>query len=93
MLKRLKTDRTHLLYQHRVDSHVLIGDAWPCGQGISEASAQTVRRAYAVQPALAEILPLCEEFRHRIRPVEPAPTRLFDRDDRHDLHHHGLAGR
>jgi aryl-alcohol dehydrogenase-like predicted oxidoreductase len=63
-LKRLKVDAVDLLYQHRVDPNVPIEDvAGTVGElidqgkvkgfGLSEASAQTVRRAHAVQPVTA----------------------------------------
>jgi len=64
MLKRLKTDRIDLLYQHRVDPDVAIedvagavGDLIAEGKvkhfGLSEAGADTIRRAHAVQPVTA----------------------------------------
>lgn len=64
MLKRLRTDRIDLLYQHRVDPNVPIEDVAgtvkeliAAGKvrhfGLSEASAQTMRRAHAVQPITA----------------------------------------
>jgi len=63
-LKRLKVDSIDLLYQHRVDPHVPIEDVAgtvkeliAAGKvrhfGLSEAGAQTVRRAHAVQPVTA----------------------------------------
>jgi aryl-alcohol dehydrogenase-like predicted oxidoreductase len=63
-LKRLRTDRIDLLYQHRVDPQVPIEDvAGAVGQliaegkvkhfGLSEAGVQTIRRAHAVQPVTA----------------------------------------
>jgi aryl-alcohol dehydrogenase-like predicted oxidoreductase len=63
-LKRLKTDRIDLFYQHRVDPEVPIEDvAGAVGEliregkvghfGLSEAGAQTIRRAHAVQPIAA----------------------------------------
>jgi pyridoxine 4-dehydrogenase len=63
-LKRLKTDRIDLFYQHRVDPEVPIEDvAGTVRQlieegkvkhfGLSEAGAQTIRRAHAVQPVSA----------------------------------------
>jgi aryl-alcohol dehydrogenase-like predicted oxidoreductase len=86
-LKRLKTDRIDLLYQHRVDPDVpiedvagtvkqLIADGKVRHFGLSEAGAQTLRRAHAVQPVTAlqseyslwardpeaEVLPACEEL-------------------------------
>ena len=63
-LKRLKTDRIDLFYQHRVDPQVPIEDVAGAVKdliaagkvkhfGLSEASAQTIRRAHAVQPVSA----------------------------------------
>ena len=87
MLKRLRTDYIDLLYQHRVDPEVPIeevaGAVKELAQegkvkyfGLSEAAAETIRRAHAVMPVTAiqseyslwtrepepEILPLCEEL-------------------------------
>jgi aryl-alcohol dehydrogenase-like predicted oxidoreductase len=64
MLRRLKTDRIDLLYQHRVDPNVPIEDVAGTVQeliqegkvkhfGLSEAGAKTIRRAHAVQPVAA----------------------------------------
>jgi aryl-alcohol dehydrogenase-like predicted oxidoreductase len=86
-LKRLKTDVIDLLYQHRVDPTVPIEDVAGAVKdliaegkmrhfGLSEAGAQTIRRAHAGQPVTAvqseyslwtrgpevEILPTCEEL-------------------------------
>jgi aryl-alcohol dehydrogenase-like predicted oxidoreductase len=63
-LKRLRTDRIDLLYQHRVDSKIpiedvagtvkqLIAEGKVLHFGLSEASAATIRRAHAVQPVSA----------------------------------------
>jgi aryl-alcohol dehydrogenase-like predicted oxidoreductase len=63
-LRRLRTDRIDLLYQHRVDPDVPIEDvAGTVKQliqegkvkhfGLSEAGVQTIRRAHAVQPVTA----------------------------------------
>ncbi len=63
-LRRLRTDRIDLLYQHRVDPQVPIEDvagtvrelmhAGKVGHfGLSEAGAGTIRRAHAVQPVTA----------------------------------------
>jgi aryl-alcohol dehydrogenase-like predicted oxidoreductase len=63
-LKRLKTDVIDLLYQHRVDPDVPIEDVAGAVKdlirqgkvkhfGLSEAGAQTIRRAHAVQPVTA----------------------------------------
>jgi len=86
-LKRLNTDVIDLYYQHRVDPDVPIEDVAGAVKeliqagkvkhfGLSEAGAQTIRRAHAVQPVTAlqseyslwfrdhekEILPTCEEL-------------------------------
>lgn len=86
-LKRLRTEVIDLFYQHRVDLDVPIEDVAGAVKdliqqgkvkhfGLSEASAQTIRRAHAVQPVAAvqseyslwtrdpeaEVLPACEEF-------------------------------
>jgi aryl-alcohol dehydrogenase-like predicted oxidoreductase len=86
-LKRLKTDVIDLFYQHRVDPTVPIEDVAGAVKdliqqgkvqhfGLSEAGAQTIRRAHAVQPVTAvqseyslwsrdpeaEVLPTCEEL-------------------------------
>jgi aryl-alcohol dehydrogenase-like predicted oxidoreductase len=63
-LKRLKTDVIDLFYQHRVDPEVPIEEAAGTVKeliragkvrhfGLSEAGAQTIRRAHAVQPVTA----------------------------------------
>ncbi|MBD8696998.1 aldo/keto reductase [Stenotrophomonas sp. CFBP 13718] len=63
-LKRLRTDRIDLFYQHRVDPNVPIEDVAGTVRdliaegkvqhfGLSEAAAATVRRAHAVQPVTA----------------------------------------
>ena len=63
-LRRLRTDRIDLFYQHRVDPAVPIEEvAGTVGElitegkvlhfGLSEASAATIRRAHAVQPVTA----------------------------------------
>ncbi len=63
-LKRLKTDVIDLFYQHRVDPNVPIEDVAGAVKdliqagkvkhfGLSEAGAQTIRRAHAVQPVTA----------------------------------------
>jgi aryl-alcohol dehydrogenase-like predicted oxidoreductase len=63
-LRRLRTDRIDLLYQHRVDPTVPIEDvAGAVGEliadgkvrhfGLSEAGARTIRRAHAVHPVTA----------------------------------------
>lgn len=95
-LRRLKTDIIDLLYQHRVDPDVPIEDVAGTVKdliaegkvkhfGLSEAGAQTLRRAHAVQPVSAlqseyslwwrepeqEILPLLEELGIGFVPFSP----------------------
>jgi aryl-alcohol dehydrogenase-like predicted oxidoreductase len=63
-LKRLRTDVIDLFYQHRVDPNVPIEDVAGAVKeliqqgkvkhfGLSEAGAETIRRAHAVQPVTA----------------------------------------
>ncbi|HVK10686.1 MAG TPA: aldo/keto reductase [Gemmataceae bacterium] len=63
-LRRLRTDRIDLFYQHRVDPQVPIEDVAGAVKdliregkvkyfGLSEAGVQTIRRAHAVQPVAA----------------------------------------
>jgi aryl-alcohol dehydrogenase-like predicted oxidoreductase len=63
-LKRLRTDRIDLFYQHRVDPNVPIEDVAGTVRdlvaegkvrhfGLSEAGVETIRRAHAVQPVAA----------------------------------------
>ena len=86
-LKRLNMDVIDLYYQHRVDPNVPIEDVAGTVKdliaegkvryfGLSEAAANTIRRAHAVQPVAAvqneyslwareseaEVLPACEEL-------------------------------
>jgi len=95
-LKRLKTDVIDLLYQHRVDPSVSIEDVASAVKdliregkvkhfGLSEAEAQTIRRAHAVQPVTAvqseyslwwrqpeqDILPVLEELGIGFVPFSP----------------------
>jgi aryl-alcohol dehydrogenase-like predicted oxidoreductase len=95
-LRRLRADRIDLLYQHRVDPEVPIEDvagtvkelidAGKVGNfGLSEAGAQTIRRAHVVQPVTAlqseyslwwrepeaEILATLEELRIGFVPFSP----------------------
>lgn len=95
-LKRLKTDVIDLFYQHRVDPNVpieevagAVKDLIQAGKvkhfGLSEAGAQTIRRAHAVQPVAAlqseyslwwrepeaEILPTLEELGIGFVPFSP----------------------
>jgi aryl-alcohol dehydrogenase-like predicted oxidoreductase len=86
-LKRLKTDVIDIFYQHRVDPDVPIEDVAGAVKdliqagkvkhfGLSEAGADTIRRAHAVQPVAAvqseysiwtrdpepKVLPTCKEL-------------------------------
>ena len=95
-LKRLKIDTIDLFYQHRVDPEVpieevagavkeLIREGKVKHFGLSEAGAQTIRRAHAVQPVTAlqseyslwwrrpeeEILPTLEELGIGFVPYSP----------------------
>ena len=95
-LKRLKVDAIDLFYQHRVDPSVpiedvagTVGDLIAEGKvryfGLSEAGANTIRRAHAVCPVAAlqseyslwyrkpeeEILPLLEELGIGFVPFSP----------------------
>jgi aryl-alcohol dehydrogenase-like predicted oxidoreductase len=95
-LKRLKVQTIDLLYQHRVDPNVPIEDVAATVKdlirqgkvkhfGLSEAGAQTIRRAHAVQPVTAlqseyslwwrepeaEILPTLEELGIGFVPFSP----------------------
>ena len=95
-LKRLRIDAIDLLYQHRVDPEVPIEDVAGAVKdliregkvrhfGLSEAGAQTIRRAHAVQPVTAlqseyslwwrrieaEILPTLEELGIGLVPFSP----------------------
>ena len=95
-LKRLKIETIDLFYQHRVDTDVPIEDVAGAVKeliqegkvkhfGLSEAGAQTIRRAHAVQPvaalqseyslwyrnAEAEALPVCEELGIGFVPFSP----------------------
>ena len=95
-LKRLKVDTIDLFYQHRVDPDVPIEDVAGAVKdliqegkvkhfGLSEAGAQTIRRAHAVQPVTAvqseyslwwrrpeeEVLPTLEELGIGFVPYSP----------------------
>ena len=95
-LKRLRLETIDLLYQHRVDPNVPIEDVAGTVKeliragkvkhfGLSEAGAQTIRRAHAVQPVTAlqseyslwwrepevEILPVLEELGIGFVPFSP----------------------
>ena len=95
-LKRLRVEAIDLFYQHRVDPDVPIEDVAGAVKdlieagkvkrfGLSEAGAQTIRRAHAVQPVTAiqseyslwwreveeEVLPTCEELGIGFVPFSP----------------------
>ncbi len=95
-LKRLKVETIDLLYQHRVDPDVPIEDVAGAVKelilagkvkhfGLSEAGAQTIRRAHAVQPVTAlqseyslwwrepeeDVLPTLEELGIGFVPFSP----------------------
>ena len=95
-LRRLRVDAIDLYYQHRVDPEVPIEDVAGAVKdliqagkvkrfGLSEAGAQTIRRAHAVQPVTAvqseyslwwrtveeEVLPTCEELGIGFVPFSP----------------------
>jgi aryl-alcohol dehydrogenase-like predicted oxidoreductase len=95
-LKRLKVDAIDLFYQHRVDMNVPIEDVAGAVKdlikegkvkhfGLSEAGANTIRRAHAVQPVTAlqseyslwtrqpeeEILPILKELGIGFVPFSP----------------------
>jgi aryl-alcohol dehydrogenase-like predicted oxidoreductase len=95
-LRRLRVDAIDLFYQHRVDPDVpiedvagavkeLIGQGKVRHFGLSEAAAQTIRRAHAVQPVAAvqseyslwwrrpeeEVLPALEELGIGFVPYSP----------------------
>jgi aryl-alcohol dehydrogenase-like predicted oxidoreductase len=95
-LKHLKTDRIDLFYQHRVDPNVpmedvagtiaeLIAEGKVRHFGLSEAGAESIHKAHAVQPVTAlqseyslfwrepeqEILPLLEELGIGFVPFSP----------------------
>jgi aryl-alcohol dehydrogenase-like predicted oxidoreductase len=95
-LKRLNTDHVDLYYQHRVDPNVPIeetvgalAELVQAGKirhiGLSEASAETIRRAHAVHPITAvqteysmwtrdpeaDILPTCRELGIGFVPYSP----------------------
>ena len=99
MLRRLGTNHIDLLYQHRVDPNVpiedvagVVKDLIAAGKvlhfGLSEAAADTIRRAHAVQPVTAiqseyslwtrdpepRVLPLCEQLGIGFVPWGPLGT-------------------
>jgi aryl-alcohol dehydrogenase-like predicted oxidoreductase len=95
-LKRLRVETIDLLYQHRVDPNVPIEDVAGAVKelieegkvkyfGLSEAGAETIRRAHGVQPVTvvqseyslwwrtveANVLPTCEELGIGFVPYSP----------------------
>src|SRR2546421_6935175 len=95
-LKRLRIETIDLFYQHRVDPDVPIEDVAGAVKdlieegkvkhfGLSEAGAETIRRAHAVQPVTAvqseyslwwrtveeDVLPTCEELGIGFVPYSP----------------------
>ena len=95
-LKRLRIEAIDLFYQHRVDPNVPIEDVAGAVKdlieegkvkhfGLSEAGAETIRRAHAVLPITAvqseyslwwrnveeEVLPTCEELGIGLVPYSP----------------------
>ena len=95
-LKRLKVEAIDLFYQHRVDPNVpieevagAVKDLIKAGKvkhfGLSEAGAEPIRRAHAVQPVTAvqseyslwwrepeaQVLPACEELGIGFVPFSP----------------------
>jgi aryl-alcohol dehydrogenase-like predicted oxidoreductase len=95
-LARLKTDRIDILYQHRVDPNVPIADVAGAVKdlitagkvlhfGLSEADAESIRQAHAVQPVTAlqseyslwwrrpeeAVLPMVEELGIGFVPYSP----------------------
>ena len=95
-LKRLRVEAIDLYYQHRVDPDVPIEEVAGAVKdliqegkvkyfGMSEAAAQTIRRAHAIQPVTAvqseyslwwrrpeaEVLPMCEELGIGFVPYSP----------------------
>jgi aryl-alcohol dehydrogenase-like predicted oxidoreductase len=95
-LRRLRVDTIDLLYQHRVDPDVpieevagTVGELIAAGKvryfGLSEASAETIRKAHKVQPVSAiqseyslwwrepekEVLPACGELGIGFVPYSP----------------------
>ncbi len=96
MLKRLRTDHIDLLYQHRVDPEVPMEDVAGAVKeliqqgkvrhfGMSEAGAQSIRRAHAVQSVAAlqseyslwtrepekDVIPVLEELGIGLVPYSP----------------------
>ncbi len=106
-LKRLRVDVIDLFYQHRPDPDVpmedvagAVKDLIQAGKvkhfGLSEANADQIRRAHAVQPVTAlqseysiwwtaieenDVLATCEELGIGLVPYSPLGPRLFNRQD------------
>lgn len=101
-LKRLQTDVIDLYYAHRIDPHVpveemvgamanLVKEGKVRYLGLSEASANSIRKAYMVHPISAlqseysvltrdvekEILPLCKELKISFVPFSPLARGLI----------------
>lgn len=101
-LTRLKSDYIDLLYQHRVDPNVLMEDVAgtvkeliTAGKvrrfGLSEANAESIRRAHAVQPLTAlqseyslmtrqpenDVVTVCEELGIGFVPYSPLSRRFL----------------
>lgn len=95
-LKRLQTDVIDLYYAHRLDPHVPVEEMFGAmaelvhqGKvrylGLSEVSANTIRKAYSIHPVSAvqseysimtrevesEIIPLCKELKIAFVPFSP----------------------
>ena len=119
-LKRLRTDRIDLFYQHRVDPNIPIEDVAGAVKdliregkvkhfGLSEAGAQTIRRAHAVQPVAAlqseyslwwreperETLPTLQELGIGFVPFSPLGKGFLTGtiDDKTDVRSHRLPQR
>jgi aryl-alcohol dehydrogenase-like predicted oxidoreductase len=86
-LKRLRTDRIDLFYQHRVDPDVPIEDVAGAVKeliqqgkvkhfGLSEPGVQTIRRAHAVQPVTAVQNEYSLWFREHEKEVVPTLEEL-----------------
>jgi len=101
-LRRLKTDVIDLYYAHRIDPHVpveemvgamadLVKEGKVRYLGLSEASANSIRRAHAVHPVSAlqseyslltrdaeqDVLPLCKELGISFVPFSPLARGLM----------------
>jgi len=108
-LQRLRVETIDLFYQHRVDPNVPIEDVAGGVKGLiqqgkvkhfglSEAGAQTIRRAHAVQPVAAvqseyslwwrqpeaEVLPASEELGIGFVPYQSVGQGFSHRQDRRD---------